>query len=152
LWLLFAGTVALTVLFRLISEHWNMTFLDAIASPEEARAHLSSLSAEQVRVHIWTTAIVDVLYPIFYGGLFAGVALSSFRHFGLLLAIPSFLVIPVDIAEGVVQIYALLGTGDWLAAKAILTPLKFILFFMGFAIAAYAWGHWLIRRFRGATP
>lgn len=151
LWLLFAGTLALTAAFRIISEHWNMTFLDAIISPEQARAHLSNLSAEQVRVHIWTTAVVDVLYPIFYGGLFAGVALSSFRHFGLFLALPSFLVIPVDIAEGLVQIYALLGIGDWLAAKLVLTPLKFGLFFMGLAISVYAWGRWLVQRLRGAN-
>ena len=123
-----------------------MAFLDGISSPEEAKTLLRSLTPEQVQVHIWTTAVVDVLYPLAYGSFFAGVALTFYRHFGLFLAIPSFLVIPVDIAEGLVQIYALRGSEDWLDYKAFLTPAKFALFYLGFAIGAFAWGRWLWRR------
>lgn len=143
---LFISTILLTLGFMWISQNWGMTFLDAISSPEQARAHIEALSPEQIRVHIWTTAIVDVLYPLAYGGFFIGVALASYRRFGLLLAIPSILVIPVDIAEGVVQIYALTGMGDWLASKAVLTPLKFLLFYMGFAVAIFAGLRWCYQK------
>ena len=142
LWLLFVAILALTVVFQLISQHWGMTFLDALSSPEAAKAHVAALSAEQIRVHIWTTAVVDVLYPLVYGPFFAGVALACFPRFGLMLAAPSFLVIGVDITEGVVQIAGLLGEPQWLDWKAVLTPAKFGLFFIGLGIAVVGWLKW----------
>ena len=149
LWVLFAVTILLSITFRLIADHWQIpSFLDAISSPEDARGLLGALTDEQKRVHVWTTSVVDVVYPLVYGCFFAGVALSCFRHFGLLLAIPSFLVIPVDILEGVVQVYALLGLGDFLDWKALLTPAKFGLFFLGFGIAILGWCNWALNKFK----
>ncbi len=121
-----------------------MTFLDSLTSPDESRQLVLALSEEQVRVHIWTTAVLDVLYPLVYGSFFAGVALASYRRFGLFLAMPALIVIPVDVAEGVVQIYGLMGNLALLDWKAFLTPAKFALFYLAFAIALIAWITWLI--------
>ena len=148
LWVLFALTVILTFSFSFVAEQNQMSFLDAISSPEEAKQLVASLSEEQKQVHIWVTAVLDVAYPLVYGMFFAGVALASFRHFGFFLAIPSFLVIPVDIAEGMVQIYGLLGHTDWLDWKLVLTPLKFALVLIGLTVAVVAWIQWLIEKVR----
>lgn len=148
LWLLFAATIVITFGFSYLSNTYDMVFIDSVSSPETATEMVKSYSPEQIQIHIWTTAILDVLYPLVYGSFFAGVALACYRHFGLFLAIPSFLVIPVDIAEGVVQIYGLMGNYDWLGWKAFLTPLKFGLFFIGFGIALVAWIRWLWQKLR----
>ena len=141
--ILFLSTVAMTFAFQWIAGQWGLVFLDSISSPEQAKELVNGYSAEQIQVHIWTTAVLDVLYPLAYGSFFAGIAMASFRHFGFFLALPSFLVIPVDITEGLIQIYGLTGNLDLLDWKAILTPLKFGLFFFGFAVAVIAGLRWL---------
>ena len=93
------------------------------------------MSETQRVVHAWMTATLDVAYPLTYGPLFAGLALQRFKP---AFAIPAVAVIPTDLAEGYVQVTALLGDDSLLWMKAYLTPLKLALFIaaMGIAIAA----------------
>ena len=144
LWILIVLTLMLTFSFSYVAEQYQMSFLDALSDPGEAKALVASFNDEQIRVHTWVTAVLDVLYPLVYGMFFAGVALASFRHFGFFLAIPAFLVIPVDIAEGLVQIYGLRGHIDWLDWKIVLTPLKFGLFLIALTISVVAGIQWII--------
>jgi hypothetical protein len=51
------------------------------------------------------------------------------------LAIPILIGIPADFLEGLVQILALTGQVDWLAAKAVLTPVKGGTFVYGAVLA-----------------
>tara|TARA_R110002072_G_scaffold56097_12_gene145618 strand:- start:7090 stop:7575 length:486 start_codon:yes stop_codon:yes gene_type:complete len=148
LWVLFVLTLLLTYSFSLIREQWGLTLLDSITSPSDSRGLIGSFTQEQIMVHVWTTAVVDVAYPLAYGLFFAGTALCFFGRFGLYLALPAFTVIPVDLIEGVVQVLGLLGTVDLLDWKAILTPAKFILFFAAMGIAMLGWVVWLVTKIK----
>ncbi|MBW2446352.1 MAG: hypothetical protein JRG83_10535 [Deltaproteobacteria bacterium] len=151
LWFLFAATLALSCSFPLVASYWQLTLLDGITSPADARSLLDSFTPHQKMIHAWITATLDVAYPLAYGGLFAGSALRVFTRHGRYLAVPAFLVIPTDLIEGVVQILALTGTADWLGLKSIVTPAKFLLFGLAFCIAAIAWATWLYRRTSGRS-
>jgi len=146
LWFFFAATLVITCLFPLVGSHWQLTLLDGISSPAEARSVLEELTPHQKKIHAWITATLDVAYPIVYGGLFAGSALRVFTRYGRFLALPALVVIPTDLIEGVVQVLALTGTADWLDAKAVLTPAKLVLFAAGLCITVFAWATWLYRR------
>ncbi|MEZ5549672.1 MAG: hypothetical protein R3E82_02155 [Pseudomonadales bacterium] len=146
LWWLFFATLLLTASFVVCSSLWNLTLLDGVSSPVEVRRILAGMSPEQIRAHIWITATLDVAYPLAYGGLFAGAALSGFATCGRYLALPALLAIPVDLLEGVVQVLALTDSGDLIDTKAYITPLKTALFLSGLVIALAAWMKWLIVR------
>lgn len=148
LWVLFVATLLLTYSFTVISGHWGLTLLDSITSPDDARALIASFSPEQITAHVWTTAVVDVAYPLAYGLFFAGSALCFFGRFGIYLAVPAFLVIPVDLIEGAVQVLGLLGTVDLLDWKAILTPAKFVLFFVAMGITVLGWFVWAVTKIK----
>lgn len=151
LWFLFAATLAITASFPFVSEYWQLTLLDGISSPPDARAVVAEMTSQQKSAHAWITATLDVAYPIAYGGLFAGTALRFFGRSGRYAAIPAFAVVPTDLAEGVVQVLALTDTVDWLGAKALLTPLKMLLFFSGMGVTVAAWGTWAYRRATAAS-
>lgn len=148
LWFTFFWTVLLTVCFPIVASQWQLVFLDALSSPAEVRTQLMAFSATQKTVHAWSTGTLDVAYPFAYGLLFAGTALRFFKRLGPYLALPGFLAIPVDLAEGVVQVLALTDTADLLTAKAWLTPLKLLLFTGGLAIALFAWFRCLVAHIR----
>lgn len=148
LWILFAVTLLLTYCFTLVRDHWGLTLLDSITSPDDARGLINSFSPEQITAHVWTTAVVDVAYPLAYGLFFAGSACCFFGRFGTYLAIPAFLVIPIDLVEGLVQVLGLLGTVDLLDWKAILTPAKFVLFFIAIGITVLGWLFWLVTKLK----
>lgn len=150
LWWLFILTLLLTASFVVCSSLWNLTLLDGVSSPVEVRRILIGMSPEQITAHIWITATLDVAYPLAYGGLFAGVALSMFETYGRYLAVPALLAIPVDLLEGVVQVLALTDTWDLIDMKAYVTPVKTALFLSGLAIACAAWVKWLVVRIRRA--
>ena len=118
------ATVVLTALFPVVAGHFGLTLLDAIADPTEARALIEGLTSEQRQAHAWITGTLDVAYPLAYGALFLGATLRFFPRKGALLAIPILIGVPADFLEGLVQILALTGQVDWLAAKAVLTPVK----------------------------
>ena len=88
-----------------------------------------------------------MLFPLAFGGFFVGVTLKYFEQVGIWLAIPAFLVIPTDICENLIQLLALTGTEDLLQIKAILTPIKFMLFYISATIAALSLSIGIWRRF-----
>ena len=114
------ATVVLTALFPVAAGHFGLTLLDAVADPTEARALIEGLTREQRQAHAWITGTLDVAYPLTYGALFLGATLRFFPRKGVLLAIPILIGVPADFLEGLVQILALTGQVDWLAAKAVL--------------------------------
>ena len=85
-----------------------------------------------------------MLFPLAYGGFFVGLTLKYFEQAGRWLVIPAFLVIPIDICENLIQLLALTGTEDLLDIKAMLTPIKFMLFNVSATIAtlSLAIGMW----------
>jgi hypothetical protein len=129
------ATVVLTALFPVVAGHFGLTLLDAVADPTEARALIEGLTSEQRQAHAWVTGTLDVAYPLAYGGLFLGAMLRFFPRRGPLLAIPVLIGVPADFLEGLVQILALTGQADWLAAKAVLTPVKGGAFVYGAVLA-----------------
>ena len=118
------ATLVLTALFPVVAGHFGLTLLDAVADPTEARALIEGLNSEQRQAHAWITGTLDVAYPLAYGALFLGATLRFFPRKGALLAIPILIGVPADFLEGLVQLLALTGQVDWLAAKAVLTPVK----------------------------
>ena len=149
LWGLFAATLLITVAFALLRDYLGISFIDGIASPELTREAISSFTAEQRTQHAWITATLDVAYPLAYGLFFAGSAMCFFPRQARWLALPGLLAIPIDLLEGVIQVLALVEIVDWLALKAVLTPLKMYLFLAGLAITVAGWGRWLWQRIRG---
>ena len=121
----------MTIGFAAIMAAWDFVLIDEMSDPSAIRSHLAEMTATQKSVHIWTTAILDVAYPLAYGLLFAGMALRYFNQWGWWIALPSVLVIPVDLTEGAVQVAALTGYLDILWMKAYVTPLKLALFLFG---------------------
>jgi len=118
------ATVVLTALFPVVAGQFGLTLLDAMADSTEARALIEGLTGEQRQAHAWITGTLDAAYPLAYGALFLGATLRFFPRRGTLLAIPVLIGVPADLLEGLVQILALTGQADWLAAKAVLTPVK----------------------------
>lgn len=149
LWIAFVSTILLTIAFPLAASVWGITFIDAISDPAEVRQAISAMSAGQRVVHAWITATLDVAYPLAYGSLFAGSAVAFYGRFGRFIAAPLLVVVPVDLLEGVVQVLALTDVADLIDAKAVLTPLKTVLFLLGFATTVIGWVIWLARRIQG---
>ena len=135
LWWLLGITLLTTLAFGVVMHIWDFILIDEMYNPEQISSHIAAMSGEQKHVHIWTTATLDVLYPLVYGPLFAGVALKAFGKHGLLLALPSLLYIPADLIKGYSQVMLLSGNADYMSLKTTMTPIKFALFFPGFIIA-----------------
>jgi len=141
LWLL-ASLPFQGLIFGIIVFVWGLEIIDPMSDPELIRLHIEGMTAAQRMAHIWMTVTVDVVFPITYGAIFAGIALRSFPVW---LALPGLTVIPVDLFEGVVQVLALMGEESVLWLKAYLTPMKIILFRIAFFIAAISVGLEIIR-------
>lgn len=150
LWILFALFILQTIGFAVIMAVWDFQVIDEISDPEKVRAHITEMSALQKSVHAWTTATLDVAYPLTYGALFARLAWRAFKPF---YALPAIAVIPTDLAEGFVQVMALTGNNDLIWLKAYLTPAKLVLFFAAIAIAlaALCMGYWRRKQSKNDT-
>lgn len=135
LWITFLAAMLMTLAFGLVMQIWQFTIIDEMYVPEQISAHVGAMTPEQRTVHIWMTATLDVAYPFVYGSFFIGVALRFFDKFGPWLAVPSIAVIPIDLTEGLVQILILNGNEHVIWLKAIVTPVKLGLFFVGLGIA-----------------
>ena len=144
LWIAFSATILITITFLVTGSMWGITFLDTISDPSEVRLAISSMSPDQRTVHAWITATLDVAYPLAFGALFIGSAYKFYKSFGRLIALPSFILVPVDLLEGVVQVLALTGTADLVDAKAVLTPLKTILVVFGITATAVGFILWFV--------
>ena len=151
LWIAFVLTLLITAAFPAAAQMWSLSFVDAISDPGEVRALLATMSADQRFAHAVITATLDVAYPLAYGALFIGSAYAFYGRFGWMLALPFVVLIATDLLEGVVQVLALLEMVDWIDAKAILTPLKFLLFLLGVGVMVLGWIIWLVGRFTGSA-
>lgn len=148
LWTLAGLTLLLSVGFGVVMRVWDFHLIDEMYDPDQILAHISAMTQTQRTAHIWMTATLDVAYPFAYGGLFIGLAWRYFETIGHWLAMPSIAVIPVDLTEGAIQVLLLMGHGGVVGGKAIVTPLKLILFIFGLAVALIAVGKAITRRMR----
>lgn len=121
----------MTGFFGLIMHIWEFVIIDELYNASVILSHIGQLTPYQIRVHIWMTATLDVAYPFAYGFLFIGVALRAFKKYQAWLIMPSIVVIPIDLLEGIVQVFLLLGHEEIVVLKTILTPLKLIFFSCG---------------------
>lgn len=134
IWANFVVTLALTAVFGIVMLIWDFEIIDEMYVADAILAHVADMTATQRSVHIWLTATVDVIYPFCYGSFFIGVALKAYERAGIWLALPSLLVIPVDLFEGFTQVMLLSGHEAWVGAKSIATPTKLVLFLAGILI------------------
>ena len=146
LWVLCLATIALVIGFQLAMPFAGGALLDASTTLVASENLLQTMSAEQKQAHLWITLLLDVPFPLAYGGLFLGLCLRHGGRFSHYLAAPAFLVIPVDLIENAVQFIALLGNTSLLPAKAYLTPAKFLLFNIAALVALGSLGLNLILR------
>ncbi len=133
--LLLLTFMALILGFSIFTEATGGIILDTIGPVSDAQALLASMSEAQKLAHFRLTLWLDMLFPLAYGGLFAGLTLRYFQTYGKWLVLPALLVIPVDITENVIQLLALSGSESLLGVKALLTPTKFILFQLSAGLA-----------------
>ncbi|MEP6342880.1 MAG: hypothetical protein ABJ275_06145 [Maricaulaceae bacterium] len=133
--MLFILFVLESLAFAVVMAVWDFQIIDEMSDPTLIKAHIEAMSEGQRAVHAVMTGTLDVAYPLTYGALFAGVALKVFRP---TFTVPSLLVVPVDLTEGVVQVMALNGDMSGLWLKSYVTPLKLILFVGAIVIAILA--------------
>ena len=131
---LFAGVILTMVVISLVVRHYQLELLDEIISPEKARSVISAATEQQRIVHAWVTGTLDVIFPLLYGSLFVGAALSYYKSAGKFLAILVFVAVPCDLVEGVVQVLALTDTFDLLDLKIVITPIKMASFLFGWLV------------------
>jgi hypothetical protein len=135
LWGLFLATVVISIGFILWIPDVGGAILDRLTTVDEVHSLLTEMSDAQKESHFMMTLMLDMIFPIAYGGLFAGLALRFGGNAGIWLAIPALAVIPVDLFENTIQLFALTGSEGLLSVKAILTPVKVILFNLAGLIA-----------------
>ena len=148
LWITFWTTLIMTMIFGLIMQVWGFEIIDEMYDATAILAHIDAMTSAQRTAHIWMTATLDVAYPLSYGALFIGMALRFFGKAALWIALPSMLVIPVDLTEGIVQVFLLNGYSDIAYLKEIVTPLKLLLFVWGFVFALIALGVGVYGKYR----
>ena len=134
--------------FAYIMHRYGFLLIDEMWDPEKIHKYIEELTPKQRDVHIWTTLTLDVLFPFAYGGLFVGLVWKFLGRSGRLLALPGALVIPVDLAEGAVQVMALSGNTEVVIHKLWVTPIKLGLFVSAALFALFAIGVALGRKFR----
>jgi hypothetical protein len=138
LWALFALMILAAAGFQIFGPAVGGAYLDLVSEPGEVRALFASLTPEQKTAHFWVTVIIDTIFPLSFGLLFAGMALRFFGKWGKLASLPAFAVLIFDLTENTVQALALSGVADGLDTKAWLTPVKFGLFWLAAGIAIVA--------------
>ena len=138
LWALFALMILAAAGFQIFGPAVGGAYLDLVSEPGEVRALFASLTPEQKTAHFWVTVIIDTVFPLSFGLLFAGMALRFFGKWGKIASVPAFAVLIFDLTENTVQALALSGTADALDAKVWLTPVKFGLFWLAAGIAILA--------------
>jgi hypothetical protein len=124
--ILFVLTLAIMISFEAVRAAAGDPLLDMLMTGSEAQTRLAAMSAEAKQAHFWGTVLNDTAYPLAYGSLFAGLAFR-FGAPKLIYGLPSFAGAFIDLCENTIQALALSGTIDLLAAKTVLTPLKFAL-------------------------
>jgi len=148
LWILFFVAVPLIFLSKWSQSYWGLALLDGISDPDTARALLRELTPQQNQGHLWFTTTLDVILPFAAAGLFASAALNFFGKYGLYLALPPLLSVPLDLTEGIIQVLALTNTADFLAIKAYTTPIKTLGYEIGFLLSLVGLSIWLLLKLK----
>jgi len=148
LFILLGASVSLTLVSKWSVAHWDLVLLDGVSDPATARALLGNMTPAQIRGHLWFTSTLDIIYPVAAAGLFASAALNAFGKYGIYLAIPPLIALPLDLVEGVIQALVLSGTADWLALKAYTTPVKSLGYASGLLVSLAGLAKWLYLRVR----
>lgn len=148
----FVAMVLVGMSFAPVQDAIGGKLLDMIFTGEAAQARFAELSEAQRDIHFWATVLNDTAYPLAYGGFFAGIAARFGGAERSVAVIPAFLTLATDLAENTVQAIALQGNPDLLAAKSVLTPVKFGFFGLAaltaLALSVIALVKWLSRRQR----
>ena len=118
-------TLLMMIALRIVPAIWLFSLIDLISDPEMVRSQVEAMTREQRMIHAWTTVTLDVIYPLAYGPLFAGLALRYLGRAGPFIAIFAGIAVIADLVEGFTQVVILHGGFFMLPAKAILTPLKY---------------------------
>lgn len=134
--------------FGLLQPHVGGVYLDTLADPEAARALLAALSPAQRAAHFQVTLFLDSLFPASFGLLCAGLALRLPAPWSRYGSMPAIMAILLDLAENGIQLLALSGSADLLAAKAWVTPGKFFLFALALAIGGISVAGAVLARIR----
>ncbi len=130
--------LVLTIAFGVWIQRFDLQILDELSDPDQIRALVAAMTSEQISAHWWMTLLLDYLYPLAYGGFFAGLALRYFNSFAPWIAIPAMVVVPADVIENTIQLLILSGDQSLLAMKAIVTPIKLVSFLVAAFIALLA--------------
>ncbi len=141
LWPAAALTLALHVAIHFARRLTGGDLLDFRLTGAGARALLDTLASRPgaIEAHIRITALLDTAYPLAYGVLVAGLCARYATARPGIAAAPALLAAACDLAENAVQLLALTGAADLLAAKTLLTPLKFALIAPASALAIWLW-------------
>jgi len=124
LWVSFVLTVLVSVAFVTLASQVNGHFLDEALTQAAALEALNGLSSDQKSFHFWVTALLDTLYPLVYGGFFAGMIArlaGSMRRWAVW---PGFIGVDCDFVENIAQMLALSNDPSWLFLKDFVTPIK----------------------------
>ncbi|MFN7054971.1 hypothetical protein [Hyphomonas sp.] len=140
LWALFGLSVLCVVGFQAFNPAVGGQYLDTLDDPAVLRETLAGMSEAQKTAHFRVTVLIDTVFPLSFGLLFAGLGWRFFGKWGPLAAVPGFAVLVVDLTENMIQALALSGAADVLDAKAWVTPLKMGLFYLAALIALVAVG------------
>lgn len=138
--------MVLTVGFLAVMWGWSFQVIDELFLKQQILDSVAALSPSQKRVHIVTTATLDVAYPFAYGFFQAGMAYRYLGRIGAFIAPLSLLCIPVDLIEGFAQIMILDGQTQFVDTKVMVTPIKMLLYVPGLVAALIALGIALANR------
>jgi len=119
---------------------WNFQVIDELFIKQEIIDSVAALNQTQTKVHILTTATLDVAYPFAYGAFQAGMAYRYLGRIGTFIAPLSLLCIPVDLIEGFAQVMILSDHAQFIDLKTIATPIKLLLYVPGLLAALVALG------------
>lgn len=154
LWLSFAFAMLSYIGIVWVTLHWEMVHLDSQILPEHAYNTLKLYSPGHREVHIWSTATLDVLFPLTYSACFAGAIWKGLPFRFHALAWFALAALCFDLSEGAVQIALLTKplsaleppeTEILFLAKSVLTSLKFITFLIA-ALSALAAAILMLKR------
>ncbi len=122
--------------FFIVQNAVGGSLLDTQMNAQTAFAVLQNMSDLQKHYHIIATSTLDMIYPIVYGGLLAGIVWRFADKKKTLLIIPAIIAIFSDIIENIIQIIALSGNDDFLYFKNFITPIKYGMILFVIIIAA----------------
>ncbi|MEM6302159.1 MAG: hypothetical protein AAF749_10505 [Pseudomonadota bacterium] len=125
---LFFAMLAIGFSFSIVTPAVGGVLLDTLVTGAETIAQVNEMNAEQKRIHLLATLLIDSVYPLAYGGLLLGLIWRFAGSRRSWCIVPPMAVMVVDFGENLVQVFALTGNTALVSLKDLLTPAKFGLF------------------------